>query len=114
MTNKSETGKLGEEIAKKYLELKGYKIIDRNYKTKFGEIDLVCKKGKRLIIIEVRTKKGLDFGTPEESLNRKKLKKILLNQPNVLKQRNLNILVPLAKPQIPKWIFPPCKREKYY
>lgn len=74
-----KTGKLGEEIAKRYLEGKGYKIIEQNYKTKYGEIDLVCRKGKELIIVEVRTKIGNDFGTPEESLTKKKIKKVWLN-----------------------------------
>lgn len=74
-----QTGKLGEEIAREFLEKKGYKIIEQNYKTKYGEIDLVCQKGKELIITEVRTKVGEDFGTPEESLIKKKVKKVWLN-----------------------------------
>lgn len=74
-----ETGKIGEEIARKYLEKKGYKIIEQNYKTKYGEIDLVAQKGKELVIVEVRTKIGDLYGTPEESLTKKKLKKLWLN-----------------------------------
>lgn len=71
-----ETGKIGEEIAKKYLEEKGYKIIEQNYKTKYAEIDLVAKKGNELIFVEVRTKKGENFGTPEETINSKKKRKL--------------------------------------
>ncbi len=74
-----QTGKLGENIAKKYLEDKGYKIIEQNYKTKYAEIDLVTRRGKELVFVEVRTKKGLDFGSPEESLDKKKLRKLWLN-----------------------------------
>jgi len=70
------TGKLGEEIAKDYLKRKGYKIIEQNYKTKYAEIDLVTKKGKELVFVEVRTKKGEDFGTPEETLDKRKLRKL--------------------------------------
>ncbi len=70
------TGKAGEEIARKYLEGKGYKIIKQNYRTKYAEIDLVAKKGNELVFIEVRTKKGENFGTPEETINGKKLKKL--------------------------------------
>jgi len=70
------TGKLGEDIAKKYLESKGYKIIEQNYKTKYGEIDLVAKKRNELIFVEVRTKKGENFGTPEETIDKKKLRKL--------------------------------------
>jgi len=74
-----QTGKLGEEIAKDYLEKNGYKIIERNFKTKYAEIDLVVEKNKELVIVEVRTKRGDLFGTPEESLDKRKLRKLWLN-----------------------------------
>lgn len=73
------TGKLGEEIAKKYLEDKGYKIIEQNYKTRYGETDIIAKSGKELVFVEVRTKIGENFGTPEDSLDKRKLKKLWLN-----------------------------------
>ena len=74
-----QTGKLGEEIAKKYLEKKGYKVLDQNYKTKYGETDIIANCGKELVFVEVRTKKGENFGTPEDSLNKRKLRKLWLN-----------------------------------
>ena len=74
-----QTGKLGEEIAGEFLKKKGYKILEQNYKTKYGEIDLVMQRGKDLIAVEVRTKRGDMFGSPEESLTKKKLRKIWLN-----------------------------------
>ena len=74
-----QTGKLGEEIARKYLEKNGYKIIERNFKTKYAEIDLISQKDKEIILIEVRTKIGEMFGTPEESLTRRKLRKLCFN-----------------------------------
>ena len=61
------------------LEKKGYKIVEQNYRTKFAEIDLVAKQGKELVFVEVRTKRGELFGTPEESLNKKKLRKLWWN-----------------------------------
>ena len=70
---------MGEAIAKKYLEDKGYKIIEQNYRSKFAEIDLVVKQGKELVFVEVRTKRGEMFGTPEDSLNKRKLRKLWLN-----------------------------------
>jgi putative endonuclease len=73
------TGKIGEEIAKKYLKKKGYKILEQNIRSRFGEIDFIVQKGKELILIEVRTKKGENFGSPEESLDKKKLKKLWFN-----------------------------------
>ncbi len=74
-----KTGKVGEEIAREYLKKKGYKILEQNCRSRFGEIDLVAKDAKDLVIIEVRTKRGEQFGTPEESLDKKKLKKLWLN-----------------------------------
>ncbi len=74
-----QTGRLGEDIAKDYLEKKGYKIIERNFKTKYAEIDLVARQKNELVFVEVRTKRGELFGTPEESLNKRKLRKLYWN-----------------------------------
>jgi len=71
-----KTGKIGEEIARKYLTEKGYKIIEQNYKTKYAEIDLIGREGNELVFVEVRTKKGEDFGAPEETINNKKMRKL--------------------------------------
>lgn len=67
---------MGEEIARKYLEKNGYKIIKQNYKTKYAEIDLVVKKGNEMVFVEVRAKKGENFGAPEETINKRKLRKL--------------------------------------
>lgn len=74
-----KTGQLGENIARKYLEKKGYKILEQNYRTKYAEIDLIARQKNEIIFIEVRTKRGELFGTPEESLNKRKLKKLWWN-----------------------------------
>ncbi len=74
-----ETGKIGENLAKEYLEKKGYNIIEQNYRTKFAEIDLVAKNKEELVFVEVRTKRGEMFGTPEETINKRKLRKLWLN-----------------------------------
>ena len=94
-------------MARKYLEEKGYKILEQNYKTRFAEIDLVTEKHEslswknmfsnskekigdrksenkkenksKLVFVEVRTKIGEQFGSPEETLDRKKLWKVLQN-----------------------------------
>ncbi len=70
------TGKIGEETAKRYLKNKGYNIIEQNYKTKYAEIDLIAKRGNEMVFVEVRTKKGEDFGAPEETINKRKLRKL--------------------------------------
>jgi Holliday junction resolvase-like predicted endonuclease len=50
-----QTGNIGEEIACKFLESKGFKIVERNYRKKFAEIDIVARKGKIINFIEVKT-----------------------------------------------------------
>lgn len=73
------TGRVGEEMAKEYLEKKGYQIVEQNYRTKYSEIDLVTKKKNELVLVEVRTKVGENFGTPEETINNKKKRKLYGN-----------------------------------
>ncbi len=67
-----ETGRIGEEEAAKYLSELGYDIVERNASTKFGELDLICKDGEIWVFVEVKTKKSLEFGTPEEMFDRRK------------------------------------------
>jgi putative endonuclease len=69
-------GKLGEELAAEYLVKKGYKVIERNFSTRFGEIDLICLDKDTLVFVEVKTKNGTNFGRPEEMVNRRKILKI--------------------------------------
>lgn len=71
-----ETGKIGEEEAVKFLKKNKYKIIERNFRTKFGEIDIIAKKGKEIFFIEVKTRKTISFGYPEEAVDERKLNKI--------------------------------------
>lgn len=75
----TKTGYLGEVLARKYLEKKGYKILEQNYRTRWAEIDLIAKKKEVLVFVEVRTKVGEQFGAPEETLNFRKLQKVRRN-----------------------------------
>lgn len=78
--DKLRTGNLGEDIAVKYLKKKKYKIIDRNYKTNLGEIDIICKKDDVIIFVEVKTMRvGSDYGDPFEKVNYYKAKKLMQN-----------------------------------
>jgi len=71
-----ETGKIGEEEAVKFLKKNKYKIIERNFRTKFGEIDIIAKKENKVVFIEVKTRKTISFGYPEEAVDERKLNKI--------------------------------------
>src|SRR5687767_12316652 len=65
-------GDFGERVAASHLEAKGYTILERNYATKEGEIDLIASRGPLLVFVEVRSKRGGAFGTPEESITGRK------------------------------------------
>jgi len=71
-----QTGKIGEKIAQEFLIKKGYQIIQTNFRTRFGEIDLIANKNNRLIFVEVKLKIGEDFGSPEDMIDHHKLSQI--------------------------------------
>jgi putative endonuclease len=76
---KKGKGKIGEDIAVKFLSRKGYKILKRNYRYGHGEIDIIAMDKDVLIFVEVRMKLSDKFGSPEDSVTIKKreqLKKI--------------------------------------
>ena len=66
--NKYQIGKLGEQIAQKYLKNKGFLLFLSNYKIRGGEIDLICQKSRKFYFIEVKTRTSASFGYPEEAL----------------------------------------------
>ena len=69
-------GNRAEDIAAKFLEGKGYKIVNRNYRCRYGEIDIIAEKENILAFCEVKAKTGDSFGTPEEMVDDYKLTKI--------------------------------------
>ena len=83
---KQETGKRGEQIACKALEKKGYRILERNYRCRYGEIDLVARHRDYIVFVEVRSKTGHGFGSPEESITAAKKKKLIADSPRLHQQ----------------------------
>lgn len=67
---------MGERLARERLEKDGYQILDTNYRTRLGELDIVALEGGYLVGVEVRTKRGVLFGTPEESILRRKSRRL--------------------------------------
>jgi len=63
-----DTGALGEKLARDFLKKQGYRILETNYRCPQGEIDIVVRHKDSLVFTEVRTKRSLDFGSPEESI----------------------------------------------
>lgn len=75
--HKVEIGKLGEEKAAQYLRKKGWKILQRNFKARYGEIDIVAQYADVLVFIEVKTRIGSAYGSPEESVTPRKLREVV-------------------------------------
>ena len=73
---KKELGAKGEEVAVNYLKSRGYRIVERNYRIRFGEIDIIAEQGDDLVFIEVKTRSGTLFGSPFESVTKQKQKQL--------------------------------------
>lgn len=82
-------GQSGEEIAKKYLQVKNYRIIGQNIRLRMGEIDLLAADGDFLVIVEVKTKTSFTQGLPEEEVD-------------YFKQRKLRLLAKAISQKYPK------------
>ena len=72
MMSRRDTGILGEKLAGDFLKKRGYRIIETNYRCRHGEIDIIARHKDFLVFIEVRSKKSLQFGTPEQSISEAK------------------------------------------
>ena len=62
-------GRIGEKKAEKFLRKKRYKIIEKNYKTKFAECDLLALYGTLLVVIEVKTRSSVAYGNPADAVD---------------------------------------------
>lgn len=71
------TAKKGEGLAAAYLAKHGYKIIERNFRKGYGEIDIIAIKDNTLIFVEVKTRTSFEFGEPLESITYSKLKTLV-------------------------------------
>ena len=70
-------GRFGEDEAVKYLKQKGYKILDRNFSCKRGEIDIVALDKEEIVFIEIKSRVSLKYGLPSEAVTKNKLKHII-------------------------------------
>ncbi len=75
---RKQLGREGETAAAQYLEDKGYRVLYRNFRTRIGEIDLICEKDAIVVFVEVRSKRSNRFGSGAESVNWKKQQKVRL------------------------------------
>ena len=72
-----ELGKIGEDIVADYITKLGYKVLERNFECKQGEIDIVALDKDYIVFVEIKSRTNIEFGLPSESVTKKKLKHIL-------------------------------------
>lgn len=70
--SKMKLGRQGEDIAAQYLQGQGYRLLQRNFRSRCGEIDIICADKQTIIFVEVKTRTSSKFGSPEESITRTK------------------------------------------
>lgn len=86
MAEHNEIGRIGEDITMKFLVKHGFKVIERNYRTNYGEIDIIAKSNDSYRFVEVKSIKVFDFNSistlkirPEENLTKEKWRKLLVS-----------------------------------
>ena len=82
-------GNRGELVVSHLLKEKGYEILDKNYRCKIGEIDVIARRNGRLAFIEVKTRTSGRFGMPQEAVDRKKQEKIFKRVQWYMKDKRL-------------------------
>lgn len=75
--SRGEVGAMGEKLAADLLRGRGFEIVETNFRCRQGEIDLIARHGECLVFVEVRTKRGRSFGSPEESVTPAKQEKLI-------------------------------------
>jgi putative endonuclease len=108
--NNRASGDLGEDIATRYLARRGYEVVERNYRTRRGEIDLVARLGDTLVFVEVKLRRGTAYGDPLEAVTPRKQRAIRLMAEEYLAERDpdyedlrfdvVGILLPAGGPEI--------------
>ncbi len=75
--NKREIGKMGEDLAAKYLSEIGYEILCQNYWTRYSEVDIIAQKDDELVFVEVKLRKNNSYGSGIEAITKKKTENIM-------------------------------------
>ncbi|MEU8224996.1 YraN family protein [Kribbella sp. NPDC048915] len=73
MRTSNTVGRYGEDLAARYLSNHGFAVLERNWRCALGEIDIVAREGDTLVVCEVKTRRGLNYGSPLESITYRKL-----------------------------------------
>ncbi|WLP91198.1 MULTISPECIES: YraN family protein [Gordonia] len=73
---RAEVGRLGEDLAAEFVTRLGWTIVERNWRNKFGELDLIAADGRRLVVVEVKTRASRVFADPVAAVTRDKLRRM--------------------------------------
>ncbi len=90
--NRRKIGELGEQIASAFLALKDYEILENNFRYARREIDIVARYRGILVAVEVKLRRGKQFGSAAEAINRKKLGRVKLALEGILGRNRENLL----------------------
>ena len=88
-SQRSRTGIQGEDLAALYLQRNGYELVARNYRTRYGEIDLVASYKGTMVFVEVRTRRTTAFGTAQESVTARKRQRLVAVAQQYLQEHGL-------------------------
>jgi len=88
-SDRKATGNRGEELAAKFLLRKGFRILERNYRSRRGEIDIIARKGKTLAFVEVKTDRTGRFGAPKGWVTLRKQRQIAKMASKYLQEKSL-------------------------
>ena len=91
MAKHNELGKKGEDIAAQYLSEKGYEILERNWRNRHKEIDIIAKDGNELVIVEVKTRQNDEHGEPDLAVTLPKQTRLIDSANAYMFQNNLDI-----------------------
>jgi len=89
LLNKREIGAKGEMIAQKAMENKNYEILEKNYYSPYGEIDIIAKKGETIIFVEVKYRRNKKYGYGEEAITKTKQKRIYYTAMDYINKKNI-------------------------
>lgn len=93
MQSTVEIGRNGEDLAVAYLEHKGYRILERNWRSGHKEIDIIAMDGDTLVVVEVKCRKSLNFGDPDIAVGVMKQRMLIYAAEAYLNYNNLDVEV---------------------
>lgn len=93
MASHNEFGKFGEQLAIEFLECNGYEILETNWVFDKAEIDIIARRENVLSVVEVKTRSAIDFGLPQDFVNRKKIRLLVKAVNAYVERRDFDVTV---------------------